>query len=135
VHWYDAEKETLIKFDGKKETELGCGKMLIKSSYKKATKTKDERIELSFELTPDYVKDYEIVHYDKDEAKNQANIDAFMAKYVTKPFVYLENTIGLEINFNKVFYKPEKLRPLKTIVKELAEIESQLKGLEGELGL
>jgi len=135
VHWYDGDKETLMKFDTKKEIELGCGKIVIKSSYKKATKTKDERIELSFELMPDYGKDYEIVPYDKDKKKNQANIDAFMAKYVTKPFVYLENVVGVEINFNKVFYKPEKLRPLETIVGELADIENQLKLLEGELGL
>ncbi len=135
VYWYDEEKETLAKFDGKEERELGCGKMLIKSSYKKATKTKDECIAISFELTPDYVKDYEIVPYDNEEAKNQANIDAFMAKYVTKPFVYLDNTVGVEINFNKVFYKPEKLRPLETIVGELADIDKQLKELEGELGL
>ena len=135
VYWYDEEKETLVKSGDKEERELGCGKMLIKSSYKKATKTKDECIAISFELTPDYVKDYEIVPYEHDEAKNQANIDAFMAKYVTKPFVYLDNTVGVEINFNKVFYTPEKLRPLETIVGELADIDKQLKALEGELGL
>jgi len=135
VHWYDEEKETLVKSDGKEERELGCGKMLIKSAYKKATKTKDECIAISFELTPDYVKDYEIVPFDKEEKKNQANIDAFMAKYVTKPFVYLDNVVGVEINFNKVFYTPEKLRPLESIVKDLTNIEKQLKELEGELGL
>ncbi len=135
IYWYDREKESIIETDGKKEKELGCGKMLIKSSYKKATKTKEESISISFELTADYVKDYEIVPYNKDEKKNQKNIDAFMAKYLTKPFVYLDNTVGVEINFNKVFYVPEKLRPLESIVNDLADIEKQLKELEGELGL
>ena len=135
VYWYDREKESIIETDGKKEIELGCGKMLIKSSYKKATKTKEESIGISFELTADYAKDYEIVPYNKDEKKNKKNIDAFMEKYLTKPFVYLDNTVGVEINFNKVFYVPEKLRPLESIVNDLADIEKQLKELEGELGL
>ncbi|MBN3951337.1 MAG: hypothetical protein HWQ38_34660 [Nostoc sp. NMS7] len=26
---------------------------------------------------------------------------------------YLENVVGVEINFNKVFYKPEKLRTVE----------------------
>ena len=135
IYWYDKDKETIIENNGKRDKELGCGKMLIKSSYKKATKTKEKFIAISFELTPDYVKDYEIVPYDKEVKKNQKNIDVFMAKYVTKPFVYGDNTVGVEINFNKVFYVPEKLRPLETIVQELQYIESQLKELEGELGL
>jgi type I restriction enzyme M protein len=38
-----------------------------------------------------------------------------MARYITRPFVLLENVIGVEINFNKVFYEPEKLRPIADI--------------------
>ncbi len=38
-----------------------------------------------------------------------------MAKYVTKPFEYIDNVIGVEINFNKVFYAPEKLRKVTEI--------------------
>ena len=44
-----------------------------------------------------------------------------MAKYITRPFEYLDNVVGVEINFNKVFYQPEQLRDVATI---LAEIEA-----------
>lgn len=133
--WYDEEKETLIRESRGKISELGCGKIVIKSSFKKATKTLDDRIDITFELTPDYQKDYEIIPYSKDKKQNQKNIENFMVKYVTKPFIYLDNVVGIEINFNKVFYKPEKLRPLEDIVKDIDSIDEELTKLKDELGL
>lgn len=58
-----------------------------------------------------------------------------MAKYVTKPFEYIDNVIGVEINFNKVFYTPEKLREVKTITSDLSALEKELKNLENDLAL
>ena len=87
------------------------------------------------ELTPDTQKDYEIIPFHRDEATNQAAIEAFMAKYISKPFVYLENVVGVEINFNKVFYKPEKLREVNEILGEIAALDQELKALEAELAL
>jgi hypothetical protein len=78
---------------------------VVKCAYKPSSGTQPERIEISVELTPDYQKDYEIIPYYKDETENQAAIAAFMAKYITKPFTYLENVIGVEINFSLHFFK------------------------------
>jgi type I restriction enzyme M protein len=119
---------------GKKE-KLGCGKIVIKSSYKKASATASDKIEISVELTPDYQKDYEIIPYHKNETANQEAIEAFMKKYITKPFRYLENVVGVEVNFNKVFYKPEKLREVSEILKEIQSIDKELNKLEAELSL
>ena len=58
-----------------------------------------------------------------------------MAKYITKPFIYLENTIGVEINFNKIFYKPERLRPLENILTDIDNLDNEINTLESELGL
>jgi type I restriction enzyme M protein len=58
-----------------------------------------------------------------------------MTKYVTKPFEYLDNTIGVEINFNKVFYTPEKLREVSTINADLEALENDLNNLEKDLAL
>ena len=58
-----------------------------------------------------------------------------MKKYITKPFVLLDNTVGVEINFNKIFYKPEKLRPLANILSDIKDIDDELKMLEDGLGL
>lgn len=134
-YWFDADQETLVKeVNGKKEL-LGCGKIVVKSTYKNARKTNSERIEISVEFTPDFQKDYEIIPFYKDEAANQEAIEAFMAKYITKPFAYLENVVGVELNFNKVFYKPEKLRKVVDILAEINVIDDELKALEEGLTL
>ncbi|MFA6809208.1 MAG: N-6 DNA methylase, partial [Eubacteriales bacterium] len=134
-YWFDADQETIIKEENGKRELLGCGKIVIKSGYKRANKTRPERIEITVELTPDYQKNYEIIPFHKDRAENEAAIAAFMAKYITKPFVYLENVVGVEINFNKVFYKPEKLRDVVDILAEIEAIDEELKALEAGLGL
>jgi type I restriction enzyme M protein len=127
---FDSDRETIVKFVKGKYEELGCGKIVVKAAYKKVTKKTPERIEITVELTPDYQKDYEIIPFHRDEGENQKAIEAFMAKYITKPFEYLENVVGVEINFNKVFYKPEKLKSVEEILEDIAVIDEELKQLE-----
>lgn len=134
-YYFDEDKETVIEVSKDDKTELGNGKIVVKASYKKGTKTKEARIEISVELTPDYEKDYEIIPFSPNVVENQQNIANFMAKYITKPFAYIDNTIGVEINFNKVFYKPEELRSLKVITTDLQGLEDDLKQLEQELAM
>jgi type I restriction enzyme M protein len=133
---YDTNKETIIKTDSKqKETELGNGKIIVKASFKKATKTRKAKIEVAVTLTKDNQKDYEIIDYSPIETSNQQNIANFMAKYISKPFKYIDNVIGVELNFNKVFYKPEILRKVTQITADLQDLENNLKTLETELAL
>lgn len=134
-YFFDEDKETIVKeVDGTRE-ELGCGKIVIKSTFKKATRTRPASVIISAELTPDYQKDYEVIPYHRDERENQKNITDFMATYITKPFVYLENVVGVELNFNKVFYKPEVMRPLTEITQDLQKLNMELKTLEASLGI
>lgn len=135
IYYYDADQETLIKEASGKKEALGCGKIIVKASYKKSTKKLAERIEISVELTADYQKDYEIIPFHKDTTDNQAAIEAFMARYISKPFEYLENVVGVELNFNKIFYQPETLRPVSEIALEIAELDKALQALEAELTL
>jgi type I restriction enzyme M protein len=132
---FDADQETLIKESLGKREALGCGRIVVKSAFKKKTKTKPEGIVITVELTPDYQKDYEIIAYHRDPEENRAEIAAFMAKYITKPFEYLENVLGVEINFNKVFYKPERLRSVEEILDDISELDKELKELEQSLSL
>ena len=134
-YYFDADSESIIEQAGNTKTALGCGKIVIKASYKKAAKTKEASIVITTELTPDYEKDYEIIPYAPTVEDNQQNIASFMAKYITKPFSYIENTIGVEINFNKVFYKPEELRSLVEITTDLQNLEDDLLNLEKELAI
>ncbi|MDW5288719.1 class I SAM-dependent DNA methyltransferase [Formosa sp. PL04] len=132
---FDADKETLIEDTKGKQKELGCGKIVVKSSYKKATKTKVAEIVITTELTPDYQKDYEIIPYSNDLALNELWIEEFMTKYITKPFRYLDRNVGVEMNFNKLFYKPEKLRDVSKIIIDLDNLEKELKISEKELSI
>jgi type I restriction enzyme M protein len=58
-----------------------------------------------------------------------------MAKYITKPFEYIDNVVGVELNFNKVFYRPEILREVTQVSADLQDLENELKTLEKELAL
>ncbi|MBE7633874.1 N-6 DNA methylase [Tenacibaculum finnmarkense genomovar ulcerans] len=135
TYYFDADSESLIQQVVNTKTALGCGKIVIKATYKKATKTKEAYILITTELVPDYQKDYEIIPYAPTETENQQHIAEFMATYITKPFKYIENTIGVEINFNKVFYTPEKLRSLTEITSDLQNLEKELSNLENQLTL
>lgn len=123
-YYYDADKDTLIEQTKKGKTELGCGKIVIKASLKKDSKTKQAKnISITAELTKDLQKDYEIIPYCPDEATNQKNIADFMAKYVFKPFEYLENVIGVEINFNKLFTVKSELANSISVLDELKDLQ------------
>lgn len=134
-YYYDNEQETLIEESEGKKKALGCGKIVVKAVYKSANKKQGERFEVNVELTPDTEKDYEIIPFRMDAAQNQVEIAAFMAKYVSKPFEYLDNVVGVEINFNKVFYNPENFRDVNEIMKEIEKINGDLRSLENELSL
>ena len=135
LYSFDDDQETLIKEGLGKREALGCGQIVVKATFKKGTKKQPERIEITVELTPDYQKDYEIIPFHRDEAMNRAEIEAFLVKYITKPFKCLENVVGVEINFNKVFYKPEILRNVEEILGEIADIDAVLKALEEDIAL
>ena len=134
-YFFDEDKETIVKETNGNREELGCGKIVVKAAIKKASKTQPAKIVITAELTPDYQKDYEIISYSPNEEENRQHIADFMAKYITKPFEYLDNVVGVEINFNKVFYQPEVLRPLPEIAEDLRNIETELKSLEVALGI
>jgi type I restriction enzyme M protein len=133
-YFYDIEQESLIKKNNSNDLEnLGCGKIVVKSSIKKATKKLPARIIISVELTPSYQKDFEIIPYHEDKMTNTAVIDTFMKRYIKKPFRYADNVVGVEFNFNKIFYKSEPLRPVNEIVKEISILNEALKELEDKV--
>lgn len=58
-----------------------------------------------------------------------------MNRYIFKPYRLLDNTVGVEVNFNKEFYVPETVESVDSILAEIAEIDKELINLEKELGL
>ena len=58
-----------------------------------------------------------------------------MCRYIFKPYRLLDNTVGVEVNFNKEFYVPENVEPVDSILTEIAEIDEELDSLEKGLEL
>ena len=121
---FDEEQNTMIRVsDGK---AVGCGHLTYKS--KKDRKTGTTTIETYIE--PTYINDYEIIPHHFDEQENKREIDAFMQKYVLKPFTLGKNVVGVELNFNKEFYVPEKIEKVEDVMAEIAALNEELKGIE-----
>ena len=80
-----------------------------------------------------YETDNEIVEYSSDPTQNEELIQAFLGKWVERDYVMLDNKVGVEINFNKIFYKPEVLRPIDDIKADLEASNAILVGLMGDI--
>lgn len=133
-YYFDTKSESLIKtLSNGVEESLGCGTMKLKASYKKATKTKEEHIAYHLELAPKTETDYETIPFSFKEKTNSKNIQDFLDKWVEKAYTLEERTVGVEVNFNKIFYKPEVLRPLDEIKNELLASHDKLSQLMGDV--
>ena len=101
--------------------DLGCGMFAFKAS----TGKKNSVHKIS--IMPYTTGDNEIIPHHMDETANKREIDAFMQKYVFKPYALGNNTVGVEINFNKEFYVPEKLEKVEDILKEIEALNEKSK--------
>ena len=121
---YDQEQETIICECKEGLKALGCGTFKFDLSTSKGKKS------LKVELIPRTTADYEIIPHHFDEHENQREVDAFMKKYVFKPYVLGKNVIGVELNFNKEFYVPEKIDKVEDVMEEIRALNKELMGIE-----
>ena len=49
-----------------------------------------------------------------------------MQKYVFKPYKLGDNTIGVELNFNKEFYVPEEIESVEDVMAEIKALNGEL---------
>lgn len=115
----------IVEYDGKK------AKGILDFNWKYNKKTKTANLEVL--IKADIEKDAETIPYSPSEKENELNIKEFIRQWVSRESKLLDNTIGTEINFNKVFYKPEKLRSKEEIEKRLSELRKESFDLEKEL--
>ena len=109
---------------------LGVGNITVTySRTRKGDKT------CTVKIADSTYKDFEIIPYHPDSAQNDEGILAFMHRYISKPYRLLDNTVGVEVNFNKEFYVPETVEPVDAILAEIAEIDKELANLEKGLEL
>ncbi len=121
---YDQEQETVICESKEGRKALGCGTFKFDLSTSKGKKS------LKVELIPRTTSDYEIIAHHFDAHENEREINAFMQKYVFKPYTLGKNVIGVELNFNKEFYVPEELDSVEDILKEIRALNEDLKSIE-----
>lgn len=120
-----AEDNSVIKITAAGEEEnLGCGKIVLKFGAKNK---KTGLVNVSISIAPIINNDYEVIPHHFDEDANTAETEAFMEKYIYKPFEYGKNVVGVEINFNKEFYIPEKLDSVDDIISEIEILDEQIK--------
>ena len=126
VYAFLPERCTIVHTDKDgKERDLGCGAFSFKASV-----NKKKVVVHKIAIEPFLTSDYEIIPHHLDEHENQREVEAFMQKYVFKPYVFGKNVVGVELNFNKEFYVPEQMDSVEDILKELAELNEEFKSLE-----
>ena len=80
-------------------------------------------------IEPFLTSDYEIIPHHFEEHENKREVEAFMQKYVLKPYVLGKNVVGVELNFNKEFYVPEKIDKVEDVLAELENLAKEMKGI------
>lgn len=109
---------------------LGVGSITVAYS-----RTRGGNKTCSVKIADSTQKDFEIVPYHPDPEQNSKDILAFMQRYISKPYRLLDNTVGVEVNFNKEFHVPETVESVDAILAEIAEIDKKLANLEKEIEL
>ena len=123
-YFYDEDRHSVGMEDDKDFTYLGEGTMSIGFTTSKKLKN------LKVTFSPKTYKDYEIIPHHFDEEENASEVNAFLQKYVFKPYVLSDNVVGVELNFNREFYVPEQLEDAEDIIREIEELNSQIKEIE-----
>ena len=124
LYFYNEDRHSVGKEDDQDIVYLGEGSMSIGFTTSKMLKN------LKVIFSPKTYKDYEIIPHHFDEEENAAEVNAFMQKYVFKPYKLGDNVVGVELNFNKEFYVPEHLEAAEDILKEIESLNAQIKEIE-----
>lgn len=130
-YFFNEEKESIAfkSFDDNPEAFLGNGTLSVKAKYTKGTKKKEECFELVFDISPKIENDYEITPFSFDDNQNEQLISDFLDKWVENQYEKLDNSVGVEINFSKVFYKPEINKTIENIQGDIKACEQSIQKL------
>lgn len=119
------EDSSVIRTDANgNEENLGCGNITFKMG---APNKNTGLANVTITIAATTFNDYEIIPHHFDEETNATETAQFMDKYIYKPFEYGKNVVGVEINFNKEFYVPEKLATVDSLMKEIEDIDNEIK--------
>lgn len=117
-----SSKDGVVSYDGKK----GRGRIDFTAKANKKEKT----VSLEVLIKADIEKDYEVIPYCPDPKDNDKKIATFMKEWVERPYKLTENTVGVEVNFNKIFYSNESSRSIKVVLNDLKKLQEEIEFLE-----
>jgi type I restriction enzyme M protein len=121
------ENNCVIKNDGINISNLGYGAINIKASFSKATARKEATLSISASIEQVWTKDEEKISF--SDINNEENIQEFLKEWVSddlSEIEFLDNIIGVEVNFNSVFPKNINIRKTDLILEDIKKIESIL---------
>lgn len=100
----------------------------IKHTPEKITKKgiQEEKVNIDLSFIPSWYKDEEKIPYNNID--NDKEILEFMKKWVSEDsddYQLLDNTVGVEINFNDIFKKTIKIKNIIDILKEIEDLEDE----------
>ena len=124
VFYYDDNIHSVVKETAENKEYLGEG--TISFGYSTSKKLKN----LKAIISPVTYTDEEYIPHFFDEDDNADEINAFMKKYIFKPYRLGDNVVGVELNFNKEFYVPEQLENAADILNEIDELNHQIKEIK-----
>lgn len=130
--FYVNSDNCIISKIGQAEKNLGYGEIKVKAVYKKATSKSPEKVVVEIEINPVWTKDEEKISYSPDEKENLKLIKEFMQKWVSEDeskYELLDNTVGVEINFNSVFPKKIVIRSTADILAEIEALDKEMEGV------
>jgi type I restriction enzyme M protein len=129
------ENQCIIKNENNKIENLGCGAINFKANYKKQTKKEAEKLQYIITISASWIKDDEKIEYSPFVNENEENIRNFLKKWIslsTDEYKLLNNTIGVEINFNTIFSNKIEVRDTKDILKDMVEVDEKIMQINEE---
>lgn len=126
VYSFDEDLQSIVREQNGEKELLGCGKFVFKTK----TSKKVDLMPLRVFIEPKTTSDYEIIPYSPNEDENEQNIQSFLEQYVSKQYIRKDSTVGVELNFNKEFYLPEPIPSVDELLKEIEDIDNQLKTIQ-----
>ena len=129
-YWTDDANGVIVRTSAATGTHevLGVGRIVVTYG-----RTRSGEKTCTAKIMDSTYKDFEIIPYHPDSEQNDEGIRAFIVRYILKPYRLLDDTVGVEVNFNKEFYVPEMVESVDAILAEIAEIDKELANLEKEI--
>ena len=107
-------------------SDMGRASLTVNARVRKARKDDGFQLVLEIRFSQDTERDTEITPYSSEESQNKAFTEAFLGRWVHDDYTILGQTVGCEVNFNRLFPATSQRKTLKDIQQAIAELDNQM---------